>query len=57
MPSGAGGEYLGEAVLKLSTDDSKYAAGVSQPRKRLKAWRLVSRKPVLLFLVSDSPSL
>ena len=34
MPSGAGGEYLGEAVLKLSTDDSKYAAGVKSAKQK-----------------------
>ena len=34
MPSGAGGEYLGEAVLELSTDDSKYAAGVKSAKQK-----------------------
>ena len=34
MGSGSGGEYLGQAVLQLSTDSSKYDAGVKTAKQK-----------------------
>ena len=34
MPSGSGGEYLGDAVLLLSTDSSKYDSGVKSAKDK-----------------------
>ena len=34
MGSGSGGEYLGQAVLKLTTDSSKYDAGVKTAKQK-----------------------
>ena len=34
MGSGSGGEYLGQAVLRLSTDSSKYDAGVKSAKEK-----------------------
>ena len=37
MGSGSGGEYLGQAVLRLSTDSSKYDAGVKSAKEKAKS--------------------
>ena len=34
MPSGSGGEYLGDAVLRLSTDSSKYDSGIKSAKDK-----------------------
>ena len=34
MPSGSGGEYLGDAVLRLSTDSSKYDSGIKSAKQK-----------------------